>query len=95
MAPPAAVVAAGGAAATAAGGEARPQEQQGFGKSIQGIIRIAIFWYFASKFFSPKTPPPTGSEPAVQISNLFPKAEPLVISLSLSPPLPLFLFLYL
>uniref|UniRef100_A0A161WQE3 Uncharacterized protein n=1 Tax=Daucus carota subsp. sativus TaxID=79200 RepID=A0A161WQE3_DAUCS len=77
MAPPAAVVAAGGAAATAAGGEARPQEQQGFGKSIQGIIRIAIFWYFASKFFSPKTPPPTGFEPAVQISNLFPKAEPL------------------
>lgn len=80
---PTAVAATGGAAA-AAGPEGRPQEQQGIGKSIQGIIRIAIFWYFASKFFSPKTPPPAGSEPAIQISNLFPKAEPLVLSHSYS-----------
>ncbi|XP_042950350.1 uncharacterized protein LOC122282466 [Carya illinoinensis] len=33
---------------------------------------MAVFWYFASKFFSPKT------EPSHLISNLFHKPEPLV-----------------
>ncbi|PON84002.1 Cleft lip and palate transmembrane [Trema orientale] len=58
------------------GGEGRRQEQQqqgGFGQTITGIIRIAVFWYFASKFFSPKRAP--GSDPPVLISNLFQKAE--------------------
>ncbi|KAG7997702.1 hypothetical protein I3843_01G222800 [Carya illinoinensis] len=41
---------------------------------ITGVIRMAIFWYFASKFFSPKTP----SEPSQLISNFFHKAEPLL-----------------
>lgn len=59
------------------GGQRRQPQQQagGFGQSITGIIRIAVFWYFASKFFSPKRP--SGSEPAVLISNLFQKGEPL------------------
>ncbi|KAK1367180.1 cleft lip and palate transmembrane protein 1-like [Heracleum sosnowskyi] len=66
------------AVAAAGGGEQQQQpQQQGIGKSIQGIIRIAIFWYFASKFFSPKAPTPTGTEPPLQISNLFPRGEPL------------------
>ncbi|KAF3444206.1 hypothetical protein FNV43_RR13896 [Rhamnella rubrinervis] len=60
----------------AGGGEGRPQQQQqagGFGQSLTGIIRIAVFWYFASKFFFPKKT----SEPSILISNLFQKAEPL------------------
>ncbi|OVA01069.1 Cleft lip and palate transmembrane 1 [Macleaya cordata] len=64
MAPP-----AGGQEAAAP----QRQQQQGFGSSITGIIRIAVFWYFASKFFSPKKP----TEPALQISNLFNKGETL------------------
>ncbi|KAJ0977242.1 hypothetical protein J5N97_012716 [Dioscorea zingiberensis] len=54
---------------------ARPgrQQQGGFGQSISGIIRMAVMWYFAMKFFSPKKP----SEPSVPISNLFQKGEPL------------------
>lgn len=72
MAPPAA----------AGGGEVREQQQGGgggggFGQSITGIIRIAVFWYFASKFFSPKQPQGPAGEPALQIENLFHKAEPL------------------
>ncbi|KAI3891853.1 hypothetical protein MKW92_010561 [Papaver armeniacum] len=73
MAPP-----EGGQVAAVAGGEggAPPQRQQGgFGTSITGIIRIAVFWYFASKFFSPAVK--KSNEPIVQISNLFNKGETL------------------
>ncbi|GMI68540.1 hypothetical protein like AT5G08500 [Hibiscus trionum] len=67
MAPPAA--AAGGD-----GEQPRQQQQQnGFGQTITGIIRIAVFWYFASKFFSPKKP----AEPSTLINNLFQKGEPI------------------
>lgn len=68
-------------AATAAGGiPAQQQQGGGFGQSLSGIIRIAILWYFASKFFSPKPPPSTTGVPPVFISNLFRKGEPLVSS---------------
>ncbi|XP_030503804.2 uncharacterized protein LOC115719057 [Cannabis sativa] len=82
MAPPAAGAGAGAAAAVVAGGapQQRQQQQQpaaGFGQTITGIIRIAVFWYFASKFFTSKRPTGPGSEPPVLISNLFHKAEPL------------------
>ncbi|EOX92793.1 hypothetical protein QUC31_003819 [Theobroma cacao] len=73
MAPPAA----------AAGGGQQPRQQQqqgGFGQTITGIIRIAVFWYFASKFFSPKKP----ADPSHLISNLFQKGEPLDMWLYLS-----------
>ncbi|KAB1228195.1 hypothetical protein CJ030_MR5G008792 [Morella rubra] len=50
------------------------QQQGGFGQMVTGIIRMAVFWYFASKFFSPKRP---SSDPSQLISNLFQKAEPL------------------
>lgn len=73
MAPPATAGAAGGGGVV---GEARqPQQQQGFGQTVTGVIRIAVFWYFASKFFAPKNKP---LEPSLQISNLFQKGEPLV-----------------
>ncbi|KAF6143929.1 hypothetical protein GIB67_001723 [Kingdonia uniflora] len=79
MAPPAGQV----AVAQPQGGAAAPQQrQQGFGQSITGIIRIAVFWYFASKFFSPKKP--SSNEPLVQISNLFHKGETLDMWLYLS-----------
>lgn len=77
MAPPAVAAAAGG------GGGQQPRQQQqqgGFGQTITGIIRIAVFWYFASKFFSPKKP----SDPSNLISNLFQKGEPLDMWLYLS-----------
>lgn len=65
-------------AAAAAEGQVQRGQQQGggggFGQSITGIIRIAVFWYFASKFFSPKKP----SDPTQLSTNLFQKAEPLV-----------------
>lgn len=70
MAPPAIAGAAGGG-----GGVAEGRQQQGFGQTITGVIRIAVFWYFASKFFAPKNKP---LEPSVQISNLLQKGEPLV-----------------
>ncbi|EXB64075.1 hypothetical protein L484_013085 [Morus notabilis] len=55
----------------------QPQQQQGgFGQSITGIIRIAVFWYFASKFFSPNSKG-RPSDPSVLMSNLFQKGEPL------------------
>jgi hypothetical protein len=63
--------------------EGRPQQQQqqqqrgGFSQMLTGVIRMAVFWYFASKFFSPKRP--SGSEPSQLISNIFQKAETLVI----------------
>lgn len=66
MAPP-----AGGAGGEQAQGQ--QQRQSGFG--ITGIIRIAVFWYFASKFFSPKKP----SDPALLMSNIFQKGENLVL----------------
>jgi magnesium-transporting ATPase (P-type) len=61
----------------------RPQQQQqqqqrgGFSQMLTGVIRMAVFWYFASKFFSPKRP--SSTEPSQLISNIFQKAEPLVI----------------
>ncbi|XP_047315214.1 cleft lip and palate transmembrane protein 1 homolog [Impatiens glandulifera] len=61
----------GGGAAPDGGG----RQQAGFGQSLTGIIRIAVFWYFASKFFSPKKP--LSSEPSLLISNLFEKGESL------------------
>lgn len=51
----------------------RQQQQGGFSQMLTGVIRMAVFWYFASKFFSPKRP----SEPSQLISNLFQKTEPL------------------
>ncbi|XP_075483406.1 uncharacterized protein LOC142523482 [Primulina tabacum] len=66
------------------GGEVRrPQQQQqpGASQMLTGIIRIAVFWYFASKFFGPKQSPTQSSN---QISNLFHKAEPLDMWLYLS-----------
>ncbi|KAK8607092.1 hypothetical protein V6N13_052839 [Hibiscus sabdariffa] len=67
MAPPAAAGGGGG------GGEQQRQRQQqnGFGQTITGIIRMAVFWYFASKFFSPKKP----TEPSTLINNLVQKGE--------------------
>lgn len=52
----------------------RQQQQQGLGQSLSGIIRMAVIWYFAMKFFAPKKP----SEPSIPISNLFQKGELLV-----------------
>ncbi|XP_062225718.1 uncharacterized protein LOC133924273 [Phragmites australis] len=46
----------------------------GLGQSITGIVRMAVFWYFASKFFGPKRPP---AEPGMLMSNLFQKGEPM------------------
>ena len=89
MAPPANGGAGGGAAR---GGGRQQQEQQGVGQMLTGIIRVAVFWYFASKFFSPKKPL-NPNQPSSQISNLFHKAEPLV-RLLLSPNKPHF-FIFL
>ncbi|KAF1866985.1 hypothetical protein Lal_00049412 [Lupinus albus] len=77
MAPPA--VAAG------QGGQQPQQGGGGFGKSITGIIRMAVFWYFASKFFSPKRAPtdPSGA-PSPLLSNLFQQGQPLDMWLYLS-----------
>ncbi|OEL20981.1 CLPTM1-like membrane protein cnrB [Dichanthelium oligosanthes] len=44
----------------------------GLGQSIAGIVRMAVFWYFAAKFFGPKRPP---AEPGMLMSNLFQKGE--------------------
>jgi hypothetical protein len=57
----------GGAAAQGAGG---------LGQTISGIVRMAVFWYFAMKFFSPKRP--ASNEPVVLLSNTFSKGEPMV-----------------
>ncbi|VFR01027.1 unnamed protein product [Cuscuta campestris] len=62
------------------GGGGRRQ-QAGMGQMLTGIIRMAIFWYFASKFFSPKRAP---SDPSAQITNLFHKGEPLDMWLYIS-----------
>ncbi|KAK4353495.1 hypothetical protein RND71_029013 [Anisodus tanguticus] len=66
----------GGAVAAAAAQPEQPQ-QRGMVQMLTGVIRIAVFWYFASKFFWPKKP--ISSDPSVpnfQISNLFHKGEP-------------------
>ena len=76
MAPPAAPAAVEGSG-EGGGGAQRQQQEPGYRQTIAGIIRIAVFWYFASKLFSPRKPTP--SDPAIQISNLFQKAEPLVL----------------
>jgi hypothetical protein len=47
----------------------------GLGQSISGIVRMAVFWYFAAKFFGPKRPP---ADPGILMSNLFQKGEPMV-----------------
>ncbi|KAK4417458.1 Cleft lip and palate transmembrane protein 1 [Sesamum alatum] len=80
MEPPATV---GGGGGGGGGGARRPQQQQqpGMGQMLTGIIRIAVFWYFASKFFGPKRSPTQSSD---QISNLFHKGEPLDMWLYLS-----------
>lgn len=57
------------------GGGGRQQQQQGVGQMLTGIIRVAVFWYFASKFFGSKKSPTQTSN---QISNIFHKGEPLV-----------------
>ncbi|CAA0839280.1 Transmembrane CLPTM1 family protein [Striga hermonthica] len=58
------------------------QQQQGVGNMLTGIIRVAVLWYFASKFFGPKRPP--SAQSSHQISNLFHKGEPLDMWLYLS-----------
>uniref|UniRef100_A0A1D1YVH0 Cleft lip and palate transmembrane protein 1 n=1 Tax=Anthurium amnicola TaxID=1678845 RepID=A0A1D1YVH0_9ARAE len=56
------------------GQQRQPQQPQGgFAQSLTGIIRMAVFWYFAMKFFSPKKT----AEPSLLISNLFLKGETL------------------
>ncbi|XP_008795274.1 cleft lip and palate transmembrane protein 1 homolog [Phoenix dactylifera] len=81
MAQPAAQVATAQPEAQAATArQGRQQQQAGFGQTVTGIIRMAVFWYFAMKFFSPKKP----SEPSHLISNLFQKGEPLDMWLYLS-----------
>ncbi|KAG1331225.1 cleft lip and palate transmembrane protein 1 [Cocos nucifera] len=77
MAQPAAVAQPAAQAATARQGR---QQQPGFGQTVTGIVRMAVFWYFAMKFFAPKKP----SEPSHLISNLFQKGEPLDMWLYLS-----------
>ncbi|KAL1209757.1 hypothetical protein V5N11_020088 [Cardamine amara subsp. amara] len=73
MAPPATETAA------VVEGDGQPQQQQrqagGFGQTITGILRIAVFCYFASKFFSPKQKPADPSQPSHLMSNLFQKGE--------------------
>ncbi|KAJ8769169.1 hypothetical protein K2173_000944 [Erythroxylum novogranatense] len=56
------------------------QEQGGIGQTIVGFIRIAVFWYFASKFFTSKKP----SDPSLLMSNIFQKGESLDMWLYLS-----------
>ncbi|XP_074321008.1 uncharacterized protein LOC141657620 [Silene latifolia] len=70
MAPPPAAA----AAVAEAGGQPAQQQRAGFGQSIGGVVRMMVFWYFASKFFfSPKK----STDPAILMSNLFQKSEPL------------------
>lgn len=94
MPPPAEGGGGGGGDGDGGRGQGRQQQQQqqagGLGQTITGIIRIAVFWYFASKFFSPKKT----SEPAILISNLFQKGEPLVRPQTLSLPICMRLYLY-
>ncbi|CAD5331177.1 unnamed protein product [Arabidopsis thaliana] len=69
---------AGETAAVVEGGDGQQQRQAGgFGQTITGIIRIAVFCYFASKFFSPKQKPADPSKPTHLMSNLFQRGEPI------------------
>ncbi|KAJ6926982.1 cleft lip and palate transmembrane protein 1 [Populus alba x Populus x berolinensis] len=75
MAPPA--VPGGGAVAAGGGQQGQGQQRQqqgGMGQTITGIIRMAVFWYFISKFISPKKAP---TDPSILISNLFQKGDSL------------------
>jgi hypothetical protein len=74
MSQPAAEVAAA-AQPQGRGPAARQGGGGGLGQSIAGIVRMAVFWYFAAKFFGPKRPP---AEPGMLMSNLFQKGEPMV-----------------
>ncbi|PIN15789.1 Transmembrane protein [Handroanthus impetiginosus] len=78
MEPPATV---GGGSGGGGGRRQQQHQQPGVGQMLTGIIRIAVFWYFASKFFGPKRSPIQSSH---QISNLFHKGEPLDMWLYLS-----------
>jgi hypothetical protein len=64
-------------------GGAVAQGGGGLGQTIAGVVRMAVFWYFAMKFFSPKKPA-ISNEPAVLLSNTFSKGEPMVNYLFLS-----------
>ncbi|KAJ3675504.1 hypothetical protein LUZ60_004546 [Juncus effusus] len=64
------------AAVAAEGAPAQRQGGGGIGQTIAGIVRMAVFWYFAMKFFSPKKPS-NPNEPVVLLSNMFQKGEPL------------------
>ncbi|URE08352.1 Cleft lip and palate transmembrane protein 1 [Musa troglodytarum] len=68
------------AAAGRPGRQAPQQQQAGLGQSLTGIVRMAVLWYFAMKFFGPKKP----AEPSQLMSNLFHKGEPLDMWLYLS-----------
>ncbi|KAI5672150.1 hypothetical protein M9H77_12514 [Catharanthus roseus] len=74
MATPANGGAGGGAGGGGEGGVGGQRQQQGMGQMLTGIIRIAVFWYFVSKFFGPKRPV-APNQPSTQISNLFHKGE--------------------
>nr|CAB3484591.1 unnamed protein product [Digitaria exilis] len=78
MSQPAAAVAA---AAQPQGGAPAGRQGGGLGQSIAGIVRMAVFWYFAAKFFGPKRPP---AEPGMLMSNLFQKGEPMDMWMYLS-----------
>uniref|UniRef100_A0A6N2L1F9 Cleft lip and palate transmembrane protein 1 n=4 Tax=Salix TaxID=40685 RepID=A0A6N2L1F9_SALVM len=64
----------GGAVAAGGGqqGQGQQRQQGGMGQTITGIIRMAVFWYFISKFISPKKAP---TDPSILISNLFQKGD--------------------
>ncbi|KAG0485139.1 hypothetical protein HPP92_009218 [Vanilla planifolia] len=68
------------AAAVAEAQPARQRQQQQAGFGLTGVIRMAVLWYFAMKFFSPKKP----TDPSQLMSNLFHKGEPLDMWLYLS-----------
>ncbi|XP_043720577.1 cleft lip and palate transmembrane protein 1 homolog [Telopea speciosissima] len=78
MAPPSTGEVAGQQGEPGRGGQ--QQQPAGLGQTVTGVIRIAIFFYFISKFFGPKQP----TEPSQQISNLFNKGELLDMWLYLS-----------
>lgn len=52
----------------------QPPAQQGLAGSISGIIRMAIFWYFAMQMFGSKKV----TNPDLLTNNLFSKGENLV-----------------
>lgn len=83
MATPAAAGGGGQAVAAAAGGARQPPQQQqppGVMQMLIGVLRMAVFAYFAMQMFSSKKP----SDPSLQMSNLFSKGEELDMWLYLS-----------